>query len=201
MNFRTKNDINYFKFLELSEKINENDDVQFINYETARIFKTKKVGKFAMALERKFKIKRRFKINFKLNAGQWIDADTYKTDGDNLEFLKVILKPRFFWNKVEQLSLAEAELVISNWVEFSSEIKSRYEWIYNPPVRVGTGVNSQGSIERQAFVEHYGAYMEMIYLLCNGNFTKFEEITNWELERFLFQAEYLLRKRDVENIK
>ena len=58
-----------------------------------------------------------------------------------------------------------------------------------------------GSIERDAFSDHYGPYIEMVYVLCKGDFTKFEEVTSWDLDRFLFQAEYLIRKRDIENLK
>lgn len=48
---------------------------------------------------------------------------------------------------------------------------------------------------------HYGSYMEIIYLLCKEDLRRVDEITNWDLERFLFQGEYLIRKRIVENLK
>lgn len=62
-------------------------------------------------------------------------------------------------------------------------------------------MNTIGSEYRRDFAEYYGGYMELIYLLTGGDFTKFDEIMNWDLERFLFQGEYLLRKKIVENIK
>ena len=56
--------------------------------------------------------------------------------------------------------------------------------------------------------------MELAYLLCRGDFTKLDEsisifgikiyswgILHWDLERFLYQGEYLLRKKIVENIE
>lgn len=58
-----------------------------------------------------------------------------------------------------------------------------------------------GSEYRKEFAEHYGGYMEIIYLLTKGDFTKFDEVVSWDLHRFLFQGEYLLRKRIVENTK
>ena len=85
--------------------------------------------------------------------------------------------------------------------ELKNDLKISYEYLYNPPMRnVGKGI-TPGSIEREAFAEHYGPYIEMIYVLCKGDFTKFEEIIAYDLHRFLFQAEYLIRKRDIENIK
>jgi hypothetical protein len=61
--------------------------------------------------------------------------------------------------------------------------------------------DTQGSIERKAFNEHYGGYIEMIYLITNGDFTKMDLILEWNTERFLFQAEYLIRKRIVEQMR
>lgn len=43
--------------------------------------------------------------------------------------------------------------------------------------------------------------MEIAYLLTKGDFTKFEEVLNWNTHRFLFQGEYLLRKKIIENLK
>lgn len=63
------------------------------------------------------------------------------------------------------------------------------------------GEVTNGSILRQEFNEHYGGYIEIIYLLTQGDFTKFDEVVNWDLHRFLFQGEYLLRKRTIEQMK
>lgn len=54
---------------------------------------------------------------------------------------------------------------------------------------------------RLEFAKDYGGYMEITYLLTGGDFTKFDEVLNWSLERYLFQGEYLVRKKIVENIK
>jgi hypothetical protein len=60
---------------------------------------------------------------------------------------------------------------------------------------------TQGSVDRQEFAEYYGAYMEMVYLLSNGDLTKLDEIMNWDTEKFLTLGEYMLRKKIVEKIK
>ena len=85
--------------------------------------------------------------------------------------------------------------------EVSSEIKDRYEWIYNPPLRADSGAITQGSLDREEFAQHYGGYLEIIYLLTGGDFTKMDEVLEWDIDRFLFQGEYLIRKRIVENTK
>lgn len=67
--------------------------------------------------------------------------------------------------------------------------------IYNPPNLQASNEITQGTIERQNFVEYYGGYVEIIYLLCNGDLTKADDVLKWNIERFLYQGEYLLRKK------
>lgn len=43
--------------------------------------------------------------------------------------------------------------------------------------------------------------MEMTYLLAKGDFSKFDEILKWDLNKYLFLGEYLLRKKICESIK
>ena len=50
-------------------------------------------------------------------------------------------------------------------------------------------------------MEYYGGYVEIIYLLCNGDLTKADDVLKWDIERFLYQGEYLLRKKIIENLK
>ena len=62
-------------------------------------------------------------------------------------------------------------------------------------------MNTQGSEERKDFVEYYGIYAELLYLLTKGDFTKSDIVLGWSMDRFLHQSEYLLRKRIIENLK
>jgi hypothetical protein len=62
-------------------------------------------------------------------------------------------------------------------------------------------LNTQGSAEREDFVKEYGIYAELLYLITKGDFTKSDEVLGWDVERFLHQSSYLLRKKIVENLK
>lgn len=208
MSIKTKNDISYFKFLELSKRLVDNTDERHILEEAYKIFKPKNINRFAAALERDGKLKRRFVLDLDFKqAGRFIDADTYRMDDDRLSMLKSLLKPKrklfkpWARYKVEDISLREAEHVIVQWGEFLSDIKYRYEYVFNPPVRARSGADTQGSVERQEFSEHYGGYAEMTYLIAKGRVKDFKDVWSWDLDYFLFWGEYLLRKRDVENIK
>jgi hypothetical protein len=50
------------------------------------------------------------------------------------------------------------------------------------------GGNSEikGTEERQDFATHYGGYIEMTYLIAGGDVSKFDDITNWSLDKYLF---------------
>lgn len=63
------------------------------------------------------------------------------------------------------------------------------------------GAVSLGYTEEQEFLDKYGAYMEIIYILSNGDLLKFDEIINTNIHKFLFLGEYLLTKRKIENKK
>jgi len=212
MRYRTKNDINYFKFLELSKNIIDDSDSRHVLEEAYLIFVPKSITAFARALETDGKLKSRFILDIDFEktggAGRFIDADTFQIDGETLLLFKTLLKPKrryLFWRyDIEKhLSLREAQSVLAVWEKFIAEIKASYDYIYNPPIRVQIGgdMNTQGTYERKAFAEMYGGYMEMTYLLTNGHALDEEKIWSWSLHRFLFRGEYALRKRDVENIK
>lgn len=204
INYKNKNDIPYFKFLEFSKSI-EDQSQEFIVSETMRIFNPDSVEAFsdALKLDKPARFRFRLDLDFK-TAGSFIDADTYFNDKEYLEFFKIVLRKRYFFLKkinFDKITLAEAGYIIGRFAEVKETLKAEYEYLYNPPIRFNANSMTAGSVERESFSEHYGAYMEMFYILCKGDFTKFDEISKWDLHRFLFQAEYLIRKRDVENLK
>jgi len=43
--------------------------------------------------------------------------------------------------------------------------------------------------------------MEMIYIVLNGDLTRIDEVFKMKAHKFMFIAEYLLRKRDLESKK
>jgi len=203
--YRSKADIPYFQLFDFSEVI-EDKDIEFTAAETMRVFNPESLERFSEALITAGPVSFRFKFKIDLafkSAARFIDADTYFMEGAYKDFLKTVLKPVIFFKRInfDKITLAEAEYIISKFAEFKYDLKNKYEYLYNPPIRAGSNVMSAGAIEREAFSEHYGPYIEMVYILCKGDFTKFEEIIAWDLNRFLYQAEYLIRKRDTENIK
>lgn len=52
--------------------------------------------------------------------------------------------------------------------------------------------------ERQEFVEYYGPYMEMIYIITNGDMLKANEVYKMPAHEFMFYCEYLVGKRNLE---
>ena len=83
-----------------------------------------------------------------------------------------------------------------------SNLKSGYPFIFGE--RESSEDDDEVSLnysEKQEFLEEYGAYMEIIYLVCQGNLLEADRVTEMPATKFLFLGEYLLRKRNIENKK
>lgn len=139
----------------------------------------------------------RIDVSFK-KAGRFIDLETFIKDNNDADFVKATIKPRIPFMKIPEVVKSYAVALFMLEVE---QIKSKFTWIYNPPSFPNTGEVTQGSIERENFSLTYGAYMEMVYLCCNQDPTKWDEVFKWDTMKFLFLSEYLIRKRTVENLK
>jgi len=125
MKYNSKNDINYAKFIEFTEAIEgQETNEPFISEQLERIFNTKDAEGFLKALESKKAPKINFKIDLDFKkAFKFIDADTFLNDNEALEFLKIVVKPRYFWQRINvyDLSYAQAEYVINLF--FSARMK------------------------------------------------------------------------------
>lgn len=204
--YKHKGDISYQTFKNFSEVIDGDYSDSFIETQTIDYFNPDSLANFAMALQTNPKvIKMPYKLDLEFKeAGKFIDCDTFLKDEMVIEFLKLVVKPKYFWQKVnfDKISIAQVEYVVSKFHEVASEIKEVHEWIYNPHIFSGGNIEiTQGVEERQDFAEHYGGYIEMTYLIAGGDVSRFDEITKWSLDKYLFLGEYCLRKRTVENLK
>ena len=132
-------------------------------------------------------------------AGRFIDLETFIQQQDDEAFIKATVTRLIPFVKIPDKVKAFA---VALYMIEAKEIKEdeTFTWIYNPPQFVGNGKVTQGSIEREAFAKTYGGYVEMVYLCCNQDPTKWEEIFNWETKKFLFLSAYLLRKKIVEGL-
>jgi hypothetical protein len=136
-------------------------------------------------------------ISFK-TAGRFIDLETFIKDQDDEAFVKATIKPRLPWLKIPEKVKAFA---VALYMIESDELKQNYPWIYNPPSFPSSNEMSTGTIEREAFAQTYGGYMEMVYLCANQQVLNFDKVFEMPTKKFLFLSEYLIRKRIVENLK
>lgn len=87
-----------------------------------------------------------------------------------------------------------------------SNLKSNYPFIFGSEEINDDDEDTEislGYTERDEFVDEYGHYMEMVYLYLQspfGNNIRFEDIFKIEANQFLFIAQYLIRKRKIENL-
>lgn len=204
--YKDKGDISYIIFHNFSEVIDGDYSDSFIVKQTDDYFNPVSIDSFALALHtdpKTISMPYRIDLEFK-NAGKFIDCDTFLNDNMVVEFLELVVKPKHFWSRkvnLEKLSISHVEMIVEMFREKVQQIKEAHEWIYNPPVFGGVSEITQGTEERQDFATHYGGYIEMTYLIAGGDVSKFDSVTNWSLDKYLFLGEYCLRKRTVENLK
>lgn len=198
MRYKDQNDIDFQTWWNFSESIKEMSDDE-IKQHTKEVFKTENLEQFSKALNAPTPFYYKLDFDFK-TAGTFIDVDTLFSDRQFLDFAKLVVKKRFVWQTIHYTK-AVVEHAIQSYYNYIVPFKENYPWIYNPPTFSNSSEMTQGSEQRKEFAQHYGGYMEIFYLLSNSDFSKFDEIMNWEVQRFLFQGEYLLRKKTVEQLK
>lgn len=83
-----------------------------------------------------------------------------------------------------------------------SRVKSPYRYLFGEDRYADDedpDVNLIGLTEQQEFVNDYGVYMELIYLILNGDMMRMSEVFSMKAHEFLFVSEYLYRKQRIEN--
>lgn len=159
------------------------------------------VIEFAEALKRPAPFVYKLDMSFPL-ADKFIDCDTYLTKDLKLDLAQRLVKPQHRFQKVKW-SIATVNYACARFLEYATEIKADHPWIYNPPMIPTNGDAKPNALRaefQRDFVEDYGAYTEIVYLLANGNPKEFDNVTEWPLKKFLFWGEYMLRKKRVESI-
>ena len=96
------------------------------------------------------------------------------------------------------------ETTIEEYLNWLTEIKKSYPWIYDPPQMPTKSTDKQPTIGdeyRKEFAQDYGGYTEMVYLISTTFAYKPDEVMELNVLSYLFWGEYLLRKKITENIE
>lgn len=120
---KSKNDIPFYKYLEYTESIRDNQDDDHVINEMMRIFFPKRtdiqtcIVEFgnAMNQDKENRLKW-YKVDFNfVKAASFIDADTFFTEGNYFEFLKIVLvhKIPFLKLNYNKISLATADNILA----------------------------------------------------------------------------------------
>lgn len=128
MKYKTKNDIPFVKFLNFSKETeNEKDEVVIAQKIIDMFFGGNaknleiKIASFLKALQTNGKLKMRYKLNLSVldNAGSFIDSETFRSDQDFDNLLYLLLKPKYFWQKVDvnKISVTEGEFILANFLK------------------------------------------------------------------------------------
>ena len=128
MSIKTKSDIPFLKFLEFSEAIQGVENEDFVKQKVIDFFfkgqKKKneyKVLNFLQALQTEGKLRMRYKLDLSVlnTAGNFIDSENHAKDEDVKSLLELILKPKYFWQKVDvnKISITEGEHILANFLK------------------------------------------------------------------------------------
>ena len=119
--YKDKNDIPYFKFAEFQSIVGDSKDPELISSEVMRLFYPKQVqaeeyliNDLANAVQRECKPKLNFVIDLTFNkAEKFINCENYIRDQELVEFLKLVIKPKNWWQRIDfkKLSVADVEYV------------------------------------------------------------------------------------------
>lgn len=129
-------------------------------------------------------------------AEYFIIADTYYSMS-NL----VHLYNHLSGNNETNISVPLALATKNEFLKSVEHFKEKYEWIYNPPTLPGVNKHTIGKQLRSEFVQHYGVYAEITYILSNGNALKFDDVNKMKLSDYLALGEYLIRKKACESVE
>ena len=155
------------------------------------------IEEFKTLTETVYNGKLKLNLNFENKEAEYfIIADTYLMLAD-----LVSLYNHLSGKKEKDISVSLALRVKNEFLQSVEYFKDKYEWIYNPPTIGAAGKYTIGKQLRTEFVEHYGVYAEITYLLSGGNALDFDKVNKMKLSDYLSLGEYLLRKRTVENVE
>lgn len=116
--YKSKNDIPFVKFnqfVQAIEGLEENGE--YVATQIKEIFETDDFEAFDKAIKTKGLVDIPFKIDLEFQtAEKWIDCDTLTSESETIEFLKIVLKPKYWYSKkinFDKISLEQAEYVTS----------------------------------------------------------------------------------------
>lgn len=127
MSIKSKRDINFLKFIEFTkatEDFKDNESLvgkAIIHYFYKGDFKDseKKVEEFTQALLTDSGKPLRYKANLSLEpAGRFVDLENYSKDEELAELLKLLVRPKHIFQKVDvnKLSLEEASELLTDFM-------------------------------------------------------------------------------------
>lgn len=153
------------------------------------------LNEFTTEIQRQVKVK--LKLDFEAKPAEYfIIADTYLALNNLLA-----LYNHLTGKSKKTISVPLAIATKNEFLKSVSHFKEKYEWIYNPPILPGVNKHTIGRQLRSEFVQQYGVYAEITYLLSNGNALKFDEVNKMKLSDYLALGEYIIRKKSVEAVE
>lgn len=195
-----KKQIDYEKFVLMQQRMGSDATDEEASLEILKTFYATDqrawdicLNEFTTEIQKQVTVK--LKLDFEAKTAEYfIIADTYLALNNLLSLYNHLTGKR-----KKTISVPLAIATKNEFLKSVAYFKEKYEWIYNPPALPTNAKQTIGKQLRSDFVQQYGVYAEITYLLSNGNPLKFEEVNKLKLSEYLALGEYILRKKTVEN--
>lgn len=197
-----KKQIDYEKFVEMNQRLGNEPSEEDSVFEILKTFYpndkrewTECILEFNQLIQEQVKVK--LNLDFENKPAEYfIIADTYLSLSNLVSLYNHLTNS----NK-KSISVSLAIATKNEFLKSVEHFKEKYEWIYNPPILPGVNKHTIGRQLRSEFVQDYGVYAEITYLLSNGNALKFDDVNKMKLSDYLALGEYILRKKSVEAVE
>lgn len=199
---KQKKQIDYEKFVLMNQRLGNEPSEEDSVFEILKTFYsndkrewTDCIIEFNQLIQDQVDVK--LNLDFENKAAEYfIIADTYLSMSNLVSLFNHLTGK----NK-KSISVSLAIATKNEFLKSVEHFKDKYEWIYNPPILPGVNKHTIGRQLRTEFVQHYGVYAEITYLLSNVNALKFNEVNKMKLSDYLALGEYLIRKKYVEAVE
>lgn len=197
-----KKQIDYEKFVEMNQRLGNEPSEEDSVFEILKTFYpndkrewTECLMEFNQLIQEVAPVK--LNLDFENKPAEYfIIADTYLSLSNLVD-----LYNHLSGKNKKSISVSLAIATKNEFLKSVEHFKDKYEWIYNPPILPGVNKHTIGRQLRSEFVQQYGVYAEITYLLSNGNALKFDEVNKMKLSDYLALGEYILRKKSVEAVE
>ena len=128
---------------------------------------------------------------------KFVDCERYIEESNYHDFCKIFVKKKFY----ETIYIHNLAYILKDYGNQKEKLIEKYNWVFNPPCYGEPTKETVGSELRKDFVSEFGSYVILTDVICQKQNVNHLQIEEWEVERFMFWANYYSGQKIIENVK